>query len=118
MKALDDVLTNEMVMEASLETLTTTFREVDYIGRIGKNKIMVLLPTIDLNDAKKALGRVLGILNAKPLNVNGVPVQLRVAGVAAAFDEDQTPDAQRFAKHIARQLADMVARLKNIQVLF
>lgn len=118
MKLLDGVLTNEMIMEAALELLSTTFREVDYIGRIGKNRIMALLPTIDQPNAKKALDRVLRLLHAKPLDVDGIPVELRVAGVAAAFDEDQTPDAQRFAKHISRQLNDMVARLKNIQVLF
>jgi len=45
-------------------------------------------------------------------------VDLRVAGVVAEFDSEHTPNAQAFAKQISNQLMDMVARLKNIQVLF
>jgi GGDEF domain-containing protein len=117
-KSLDKVLTNEIVLHAAMEKVTTIIRDVDYIGRIDKNKIVVLLPTIDLYNARKALERVLRLLHAQPLDVSGVPVQLRAAGVAAAYDEDQAPNAQLFAKQIARQLEDMVARLRNIQVLF
>jgi GGDEF domain-containing protein len=117
-KSLDKVLTNEIVLHAAMEKVTTITRDVDYIGRIDKNKIVVLLPTIDLYDARKALERVLRLLHAQPLDVSGVPVQLRAAGVAAAYDEDQAPNAKLFAKQIARQMEDMLARLRNIQVLF
>lgn len=118
MKALDSVLTQEMILDTALEKLSASFREVDYIGRIGKNKIMALLPVVDQPGAKKALERILRMLHAAPLDIGGVPVQLRVAGVAAGYDDQQAPTAQQFAKQIARQLSDMIARLKNIQVLF
>jgi hypothetical protein len=60
----------------------------------------------------------MNLLHSQPLSVQGVPVYLRVAGVAAAFDPERTPDTGAFAKQLSNQLMDMVARVKNIQVLF
>lgn len=118
MKALENIVTADAVMNAALEKLVNTIREVDYIGQIGKNKMVALLPMSALPEAKQALGRVMNLLHNEPLVVKEVPVQLRVAGVAAEFDAEQTPDAQVFAKKLSNQLMDMVSRLKNIQVLF
>ncbi len=117
-KAASGQITNEAVLEAALDKLSTTFRAMDYIGQIGKNKILALLPMAPEEEAKKALARVLRVLHAMPMQVNGVPVQLRVAGVADGFDPEQTPTAQVFTKQLAQKLSDMVARLKSIQVLF
>jgi hypothetical protein len=118
MKALRSLINTEAVMHAALEKMTTTLREVDYIGQIGKNKIVALLPMIEQGKAKQALNRVMNLLHSQPLNVQGVPVYLRVAGVASAFDPERTPDTGTFAKQLSNQLMDMVARVKNIQVLF
>jgi GGDEF domain-containing protein len=118
MKALENLITTELVMSAALEKLVSTIREVDYIGQIGKNKMVALLPMIDLPAAKLALRRVMNLLHNEPLLVKEVPVKLRVAGVVAEYDADQTPDAYVFAKKISNQLMDMVSRIKNIQILF
>ncbi len=117
-KALDGLVTTEGVMTAALEKLVSTIREVDYIGQIGKNKMVALLPMIDYPAAKKALGRVMSLLHAEPLKVNEVPIELRVAGVVAQYDAEQKLSAQVFAKQLSNQLMDMVSRVKNIQVLF
>ncbi len=118
MKALREMVATDAIMAAALEKLAGTIREVDYIGQIGKNKMVAILPMIAYPAAKSALGRVMNMLHAKPLRVHDVPVELRVAGVAAEFKADQTPDARTFAKQLSNQLMDMVARIKNIQVLF
>ena len=118
MKALKSLISTESVMLAALAKMTATLREVDYIGQIGKNKIVALLPMIGPAEAKKALNRVMNLLHSQTLNVQGVPVYLRVAGVASAFDPEKTPDTRTFAKQLSNQLMDMVARVKNIQVLF
>lgn len=118
MKALKSLISTESVMLAALDKMTTILREVDYIGQIGKNKIVALLPMIGPAEAKKALNRVMNLLHSQALNVQGVPVYLRVAGVASAFDPEKTPDTRTFAKQLSNQLMDMVARVKNIQVLF
>ncbi len=117
-KGTNRVITNKAVLETALDTLSTTFRSMDYIAQIGKNKMLVLLPMAPYGEAKKALSRVLHVLHSKPLDVKGVPVQLRVAGVAGSFDPNQTQTAQIFAKHLAQKLSDMVSRVKSIQVLF
>ncbi len=118
MKSLQRLVTTENIMTAALEKLSLTFREVDYIGQIGKNKIVAILPMVAQPEAKLALSRVMALLHAKPLDVNEVPVQLRVAGVVTAFSTEHTKDVQAFAKQLSNQLTDMVARIKNIQVLF
>jgi GGDEF domain-containing protein len=117
-KALENLVTTEAVMAAVLDKLFATLRDGDYIGQIAHNKMVALLPMQSLDQAKLALGRVLNILHREPLMVKEVPVKLRVAGVAAAFDADQTPEAHIFAKKLSNQLMDMVSRIKNIRVLF
>jgi hypothetical protein len=117
-KALDNLVTPRAVMTAALDKLVSTIREVDYIGQIGKNKMVALLPMIAYPEAKKALSRVTSLLHAEPIMVREVPVKLRVAGVVAEFDIEQNPTAQVFAKNLSNQLMDMVSRLKSIQVLF
>jgi hypothetical protein len=108
-----DVVTNTV-----LELLLDSLREVDSIGRIGKNKIVAVLPHTDVPNGKKALERLLRLFHARSLEVDGVDVQLRVAGVAAEYDSQQDMNAASFAKHLANQLTDMATRVKNIQVLF
>lgn len=115
---MEQVITKEAVMGAALERLVKTFREVDFIGQIGKNKIVVLLPMIGPVDGKKALDRVMKVLHATPLKIGPVPVQVRIAGVMASCNGEQAITAQEFAKQLSNQLIGMVTRLKNIQVLF
>jgi len=91
---------------------------VDSIGRIGKDKIVALLPNIDAQNGKKALERLLRLFHARPLNLGGIDVQLRVAGVATEYDSQQEMIAASFTKHLTNQLTDMATRLKIIQVLF
>ncbi|MGD9213304.1 MAG: hypothetical protein PVJ84_00760 [Desulfobacteraceae bacterium] len=118
MEALKTLVTSEAVMTAALDKLISTIRDVDYIGQIGRNKVVALLPMQNITKAKLALGRVLNQLHKEPLMVKEIPVQLRLAGVAAEFDAGQTPEAHLFAKQLSNQLMEMVSRIKNIQVLF
>jgi hypothetical protein len=117
-KGLDKIVSDQAVMAAALELLISTIREVDFIGQIGKNKMVAVLPMVAYPAAKSALGRVINLFHSKPLKVRDVPVDLRVAGVVAQFNAERMPNAQAFAKQLSNQLMDMVARVKNIQVLF
>jgi hypothetical protein len=117
-KALDTIVTKDAIMATALEMLINTIREVDFIGQIGKNKMVAILPMVAYPAAKSALTRVVNLFHSKPLKVHDVPVDLRVAGVVAQYDTERTPNAQAFAKQLSNQLMDMVARVKNIQVLF
>jgi hypothetical protein len=117
-KSEDNPVTIEAVLAAALEKLVITFRTTDYIGKIGKNRILAVLPMANEKEAKNALIRILRVLHAAPLDVNGVPVQLRVAGVTAHYDVDRGLEANIFARDLSNKLADMVSRIKNVQVLF
>ncbi|MBI5550202.1 MAG: hypothetical protein HY911_01755 [Desulfobacterales bacterium] len=118
MKSLETIITTEAVIETALKKLVVVFRDGDFIGQTGRNKMLALLPMTPAEEGRKALARVLRVLHGAPLEVNGVPVMLRVAGVAAAYSIHQALDAKAFVRQILNQLADMVARVKNIQVLF
>lgn len=117
-KSEEKPVTIDNVLISSLDKLYATFRETDYLGKIGKNRILVVLPMSNEQDSRNALSRVLRVLHAGPVDVNGVPVQLRVAGVVASYDTERALDANMFAKDLSNKLADMVSRVKSIQVLF
>jgi len=106
---------NEILIESVLAMLAETFREVDIVGQLGKNTIVGLLPLIDREASKKALNRVMTALQAGPINVKGVPVLFKFAGIAMTFDGEHTPDTKSFIRVMSGRLQDMANRLKNIQ---
>jgi hypothetical protein len=110
-------VTQEMLVEAVLVKLADTFREVDIVGQLGKNTIVVLLPLIGREDAQKALNRVLRVLHKDPIAVSGVPVAFNFAGIAIDFDGQRTPDARSFIRMMTGRLQDMANRLKNVHAL-
>ena len=108
-------INNETLIEAVLAMLAETFREVDIVGQLGKNTIVAVLPLIQREDSKKALNRVMSALQEGPIDVLGVPVLLKFAGIAITFDGEHTPDAKSFIRVMSGRLQDMASRLKNIQ---
>ncbi|MCB2146684.1 MAG: GGDEF domain-containing protein [Deltaproteobacteria bacterium] len=114
-KAPAGAINNEILMETVLALLSQTFREVDIVGQLGKNTIVAVLPLINREDSKKALNRVMKALQDEPIDVNGVPVDFKFAGIAISFDGEHTPDGKSFIRVMSGRLQDMANRLKNIQ---
>ena len=85
------------------------------VGQLGKNTIIAVLPLIDRENSKKALNRVMAVLQGDAIDVNGVPIDIRFAGIAITFDGQHTPDAKSFIRVMSSRLQDMANRLKNIQ---
>lgn len=108
-------INNEILIESVLAMLAETFREVDIVGQLGKNTIVALLPLIDREASKKALNRVMTALQSDPIDVGGVPVLFKFAGIAMTFDGEHTPDTKSFIRVMSGRLQDMANRLKNIQ---
>ncbi|MBR9986067.1 MAG: hypothetical protein KFF68_09165 [Desulfosarcina sp.] len=108
-------INNEILMEAVLALLAETFREVDIVGQLGKNTIVAVLPLIGREDSKKALNRVMKVLQDAPIDVQGIPVDFKFAGIAISFDGEHTPDGKSFIRVMSGRLQDMANRLKNIQ---
>ena len=64
---------------------------------------------------KKALNRVMKVLQDAPIDVKGVPVDFKFAGIAISFDGEHTPDGKSFIRVMSGRLQDMANRLKNVQ---
>ena len=111
----DVTINNEVLIEAVLALLAETLREVDIVGQLGKNTVVAVLPLIGREDSKKALNRVMTALQAGPIDVLGVPVLFKFAGIAITFDGEHTPDSKSFMRVMSGRLQDMANRLKNIQ---
>jgi len=105
-------------MAATFEAISKVVREADIIGELGRNRIVVLLPMTDGSNAKLALNRCLKKLHASPLNVDGTPLEIRLAGVAIAYDFIRTPDAGSFVQTLINELVQMERRIKNLQTFF
>ena len=106
---------SEILMESALAKMVEILRDVDIVGQMGKNTIVVVLPLIDREGSKKALNRVTTKLQGAPLLVNNIPVDVKFAGIAMTFDGEHTPDAKSFIRVMSARLQDMANRLKNIQ---
>jgi hypothetical protein len=109
------VIDNETLMESVLALLAETIREVDIVGQMGKNTIVVLLPLIDREASRKALNRIMTFLQGDSIDVIGHQIDIKFAGIAMTFDGEHTPDSKSFVRVMSGRLQDMANRLKNIQ---
>ena len=102
-------------MAATFQAIAKVVRDADIIGELGKNRIVVLLPMTPGSNAGTALKRCLKRLHTSPVDVDGIPLEIRVAGVAIGYDVIHTPDAGSFVQKLASELAQMERRIKNLQ---
>jgi hypothetical protein len=117
-KGASGAVTQETLMDAVLEKLAHTFRETDVLGQLERNRIMALLPMTASQDAKSALRRAMKMMHLKPLEVNGIPLELKMAGVLAHTETEEALDVDVFVKSLFSQLSDMAARIKTLHAYF
>jgi len=113
-----DTIAQQAVMDAILHRLADILREADIIGQLGKNKMIGLLPMTMQSDAKLALRRTMRLLHSDPIEVGGIPLTVKVAGVSTTFDPERMTDGKAFIQAMSNELTEMVVRVKNIQELF
>ncbi|OPX35696.1 MAG: hypothetical protein B1H12_08530 [Desulfobacteraceae bacterium 4484_190.2] len=113
-----DAIPQQAVMDAILRRLADILREADIIGQLGKNKMVGLLPMTMQSDAKLALRRTIRLLHGNPIEVDGIPLTVKIAGVSTTFDAEQMSDGKAFMQAMSNELTEMVVRVKNIQELF
>ena len=113
-----DAITQQAVMDAILQRLASILREADIIGQLGKNKMVGLLPMTTKSDAKLALRRTMRLLHGDPIEVDGIPLSVKIAGVSTTFDSERMTDGKVFIQVMSNELIEMIARVKNIQELF
>jgi hypothetical protein len=105
-------------MAATFDAISRAVRAADIVGELGKNRVVVLLPMTPAGQVKLALNRCLKKLHANPLNVDGIPLEIKLAGVALAYDSIHTPDAGSFIQTLMNDIAQMERRIRNLQVYF
>ena len=97
-KSKENLPATDVVFETTLDFMVSYFRDVDIIGRIGKNKIIVVLPHHRSGKRENCIGTCSA---SAPCQAFGCrrhfPSKPRVAGVVAGFDAQTTPDAAAFA---------------------
>ena len=113
-----DAITQQAVMDAILRRLADILREADIIGQLGKNKMVGLLPMTTQDDAKLALRRTVRLLHGDPIEVDGIPLTVKIVGVSTTFDAERMTDGKAFMQAMSNELTEMVIRVKNIQELF
>ncbi|MBW2102093.1 MAG: hypothetical protein JRH05_05360 [Deltaproteobacteria bacterium] len=106
------------LMDALLQKLAAILRETDVLGQIGRKRVVALLPMTFESAGKLALRRSMKLLHVEPLDVGGIPVDIKVAGVVAKVNLETTQDARAFLETLGVQLSDMAARIKNIHAYF
>ena len=117
-KKEEEIVTRQSLIDAVMQKLAAIFRETDVLGQIGRSRVMALLPMTEESAGKLALRRSMKLLHLEPLDVAGIPVDIKVAGVLARVDLEETPDPKAFLKALTAQLTDMTARIKNIHSYF
>jgi len=93
-------------------------RDSDVVGLLERNKLVALLPMTMPSGSRITLRRCLKRLHVEPLEVNGAPVEVKVAGVVTNFDAIYTPDSDAFLDSLSKDLTHMSMRIKNIQAYF
>jgi hypothetical protein len=102
------------VVNSLLIELTKFFRDSDIIGELSKNQLIVLLPMTHRGKAKATLRRVMKTLYQKTIDIGGIAVEIKVAGVVADFDLKDVANASVLADHLSAQLAEMATRIGNL----
>jgi hypothetical protein len=114
----EEIVTRQSLIDAVMQKLAAIFRETDVLGQIGRSRVMALLPMTEESAGKLALRRSMKLLHLEPLDVAGIPVDIKVAGVLARVDLEETPDPKAFLEALTAQLTNMTARIKNIHSYF
>jgi hypothetical protein len=103
------------LLAAVFQAVSNVVRESDIVGQLGKNRIVVILPMTPLSNAQLALRRFLKSFHAGTVTVDETAIEIRLAGVAVAWDFIRTPDADSFIVTLTNELAQMERRIKNLQ---
>jgi len=108
----------QFLVAAILEKIATIARDADIVGELGRNRFVVLLPMTGDGNARSALTRCLRLLHETCLDIDGISLKVRVAGVVTSYDLIATPNADGFIETLSNRLAQMERRIRNLQAYF
>ena len=111
-------ITHDDVINAVLAELAKVVRDTDMVGLLDKKKMLTLLPMTEKADSKRAMSRIMKILQAEPFIINDYPLSVKFVGVVTTYDHDRAQTLKSYIKASENELYDMINRLKNIQELY
>jgi diguanylate cyclase (GGDEF)-like protein/PAS domain S-box-containing protein len=77
----------DAVLRDLAATLSTSFREVDVVARVGGEEFAVLLPSTSIDGALVVANRLLAAFAARCVDFDGTPLRYSVSGGVAAMDD-------------------------------
>jgi hypothetical protein len=111
-------LSNQTLKTAICQRIFMLVRDSDIIGQMGTNKLLVLLPMTSHSGAGVALQRCLKLIHSQPIEVGGISMDVKAAGVMMSFDQTFKGDAKAFFDFLSADLAHMETRIRNLQAYF
>ncbi|MBN2418276.1 MAG: hypothetical protein JXL81_02745, partial [Deltaproteobacteria bacterium] len=88
------------IMNTLLQKLVEIFRSPDIIGEVRKNHFIVMLPMTHYGQANIALRRTMKILHLNPLDVGGLAIEIKVAGVAVDVNLLEIANSRALIDHL------------------
>lgn len=73
--------------------LAKNVRSVDFLARYGGEEFVVILPELELIDAKQAAQKICQAVQANKLNIDGNTIQLSISGGIAQIRQDDTAES-------------------------
>lgn len=77
----------DAVLRHLAELLTTTFRQVDVVARVGGEEFAVLLPSTSLHGALGVANRLRQLVESRPVEVDGVRIRCTISGGVAMMED-------------------------------
>jgi diguanylate cyclase (GGDEF)-like protein len=84
--------------------LSSTFRQVDVVARVGGEEFAVLLPSSTLAGAAAVAERLRELVAGQPVLCDGVAIACTVSAGIAAIDEGETIDLDTLIKRADQAL--------------
>jgi diguanylate cyclase (GGDEF)-like protein/PAS domain S-box-containing protein len=84
--------------------LSTTFRQVDVVARVGGEEFAVLLPSSTLGGAEAVAERLRRLVESQPVMYDGVPIPYTVSAGVAAVDAGEAIELDALIKRADQAL--------------
>ncbi len=107
-------ISTQDIMDTMLNKLVEIFRTPDIVGEVRKNHFIVLLPMTHQGQANIALRRTMKILNLDPLDVDGIAIDIKVAGVVADIHLLEINNTSALVDYLTSQLKEMATRVSTL----
>lgn len=95
------------------EALSSTFRQVDVVARVGGEEFAVLLPSSTAAGARVVAERLRELVAGQPVMCEGVPVTVTISAGIAAVDAGDSIDLDTLIKRADRALYAAKANGRN-----